>query len=77
MGNSKTSTFTKSEDPDERLHYMAYIRVNTVCYGKKDLQTKKYNIFQNFNQTHLGIYNGLSQVYCIKPEGRTHQYTEG
>ena len=24
----------------------------------------------------LDMYNGLSQVHCIKPEGRIHQYTK-
>ena len=36
------STFANSEDSDEMLHF---IRVFTVCKGKKDLQTKKYNFF--------------------------------
>ena len=48
-----------------------FIRVYTVCKGKKDLQTKKYILF-NFNLTPLDIYNGLSQVNCFKPEGRIH-----
>ena len=41
-----------------------FTRVYTVCKGKKDLQTKEYN-----NLTPLDMYNGLSQAYCIKPEG--------
>ena len=28
--------------------------------------------FFNYNQTPLDMYNGLFQVYCIKPEGRIH-----
>ena len=36
------STFANSGDPDEMLHF---IKVYTVCKGKKDLQTKEYNIF--------------------------------
>ena len=35
-------TFANREDPDEMLHF---IRVYTVCKGKKDLKTKEYNIF--------------------------------
>ena len=27
--------------------------------------------------TPLDMYNGLSQVYCIKPNGRIHWYTKG
>ena len=39
-------TFTKSEDPDEMPHNIQhFIRVFTVCMGKRDLQTKLYNIF--------------------------------
>ena len=44
-------TFSNSEDQDEMPHYAAcyfmrhFIRVYTVCKGKKDLQTKEYNIF--------------------------------
>ena len=46
-----------------------FIRVYTVCEGKKDLLTKECNILFNYNLTPLDIYNGLSQVYCLKPEG--------
>ena len=50
-----------------------FIRVYAVCKGKKDLQTKQYNIsFLNYNLTSLDMYNGLSQLYCIKKEGRIH-----
>ena len=34
-------TFANSEDPDIKQHDAAC----TVCKGKKDLQTKEYNIF--------------------------------
>ena len=50
-----------------------FIRIYTVFKGKKDLLTKEYHIsFEKYNLAHLDIYNGLSQVYCIKPEGRIH-----
>ena len=39
-------TFTNSEDPDEMPHIAAFYRVYTVCEDKKDLQSKKYNIFK-------------------------------
>ena len=49
-------------------HKAYFIRAHTVCRGKNDLQTKEYNIlFENYNLTPLDMYNGLSQVYCIKP----------
>ena len=45
-------------------------RVYTVCYhnGKKDIQAKKR--FFNLNLTPLDMYNGTSQVYCVKREGK-------
>ena len=54
-----------------------FFRVYTVCKGKKDIQTKEYNIFLNYNLKPLDMYNGLSQVYCIKPEGIMHKHTNG
>ena len=59
------SAFANSEDPDEN----AAFHHGLLCKGKKDFQTKEYNFF-NDNLTTLDIYTGLSQVYCIKPEGR-------
>ena len=39
----------------------------------KNLQTKEHNIFfKKYNLTPLDMYNGLSQAYCIKPDGRIH-----
>ena len=39
----------------------------------KDPQTKEYNFFlEKYDLTPLDMYNGLSQVYCIKLEGRVH-----
>ena len=52
------------------LHFMG---VYTVCNGKK----KEKIFFENQHLTSLDMYNGLSQVYCIKPEGRIHYYTKG
>ena len=51
-----------------------FIRVYNVCnLGKKDLQTIIYSIFlKKFNLTAVDMYNRLSQVYCIKQEGRLH-----
>ena len=61
------STFANSEDPDEMQHNALFIRVYTVCKGKKDLQRKEYIFFLI-----LTLYNGPSQVNCIKPKGRIH-----
>ena len=43
---------------------------------KKDLQTKEYFFFLNYNLTPLDMYIGLSQVYCIKPEGIIYYNTK-
>ena len=65
--------FTNSEDPDEMPHNVAFHQGLNCCKGKNDLQTKDYNILmQMYNLTPQDMYNGLSQVYCSKPEGRVH-----
>ena len=48
-----------------------FIRIYTVCKGKKDLRQKNTISF-NYNLTPLDMYNGLSQGYCIKLEGRIY-----
>ena len=72
-------TFTNSEDPDEMLHNATFIRVYTVCIGKKKVfrQNNTIYFFLNNNPTPLDMYNELFHVYCIKPEGRIHLYTKG
>ena len=39
---------------------------------KKIFRQKDTIFFENFKLTPLVIYNGLSLVYCIKPERRIH-----
>ena len=63
--------FTNSEHPDEMLHNAAFHQ-GLHCYGKKNLHTKNSKTFENYNLTPLDVYNRLSQVYYIKPEGRIH-----
>ena len=46
------------------------------CYYKKYLHTKIYYLFLNYNLTPLVMYNGLPEVYCIKPDGRIHLCTK-
>ena len=65
-------TFANSENQDEMQHNTAFsrlhfVRVHTVCNGKKE-----YNDFENYNLAPLKLYNGLSQVNCIKPDGLIH-----
>ena len=70
-------TFINSEDPDEMPHYAAFHQGLYCLLGKKDLQTKNNNTtFKNYNLTPQGMYSGLSKVYCIKPEGKIHLYTQ-
>ena len=48
-----------------------FIRVYSV-FKVKLSSDKKYILTKNYNLTPPDMYNGLSQVYCIKPEGKTH-----
>ena len=76
-GNHLTSIFAISEDPDEMI-MLHFITFYTVCKGKKRSGDKRIQSFlENYNRTPLYMYNGLSHVYCIKPEGRIHWYTKG
>ena len=50
-------TLTNSEDPDETPPNLIFHQVYTFHKGIKDLQTKVYNIFENYNMTSLNIYN--------------------
>ena len=52
-----------------------FISVYTICCGKKNHDTKKDKTLENYNLTSLDMYNVLSKVYCIKPEGRIQKYT--
>ena len=67
-GNPKTDTVANSEDPDEMPHNAAFHHC-LHCQGKK--KVFRQNI-QYYNLTPLDMNNGLSQVYCIKLEGRIH-----
>ena len=71
-------TFINSEDPDEMPHYAAFHQGLYCLLCIKDLQTKnKTNTtFKNYNLTPQAMYSGLSKVYCIKPKGKIHLYTQ-
>ena len=47
-----------------------FIRVYTVKV--KNIRQKIQFLKKKYNLTPLDMYNGLSQVYCIKQEGRIH-----
>ena len=70
-------TFTNREDRDEMPHFAAINLGLHLCKSKRDIQTKNTIFFLNYNLTPLDIFNGLAQVYCIKPEGRIRKYTKG
>ena len=58
-------------------HYSAFHQSTLfVKVKKKDLRTKIQYCFETYNRTPLSMYNGLSQVDCIKLEGRIHLYTK-
>ena len=57
------STFENSEDPDEMQHNAAFHQGLHCLIGKKDFQTKEFNIFFNYNLTPLDMYKRLSHVY--------------
>ena len=67
-GNPYNEYFANSEDPDEMQHFD---RVYTVKL-KKFFRQMKTIFFESYILTPLGVYNVLSQVSCIKPEGKIH-----
>ena len=70
-------TFINSEDPDEMPHYVSFHQGLYCLLSKKDLQAKKQALpFKNYNLTPQGMYSGLFKVYCFKPEGKIHLYTQ-
>ena len=77
IGKHLMSTFANSEDPDEMQHDAAFHLGLHCLKGKKRSSGKRIQFFFNFKHTPINMYNGLSQVYCIEPEGRIHYYTKG
>ena len=51
-------------------HYVAFHQGLHCLLMKKLSSDKNTIVFENYNLTPLDMYNGLSQVYCIKLEGR-------
>ena len=50
--------------------------VTGILLGElKRSSDKRMQFFLNYNLSPLDMYNGLSQVYCINPEGRLLKYT--
>ena len=62
-------TFANSEDPDEMQHSSGsslFVKVKKISRQKNTI------FFENYKLIPLDMYTELSQVYCIKPEGRIH-----
>ena len=49
-----------------------FIRSTLFVKVNKIFRQKNTFFFLNYNLTPLDMYNGISQVYCIKPERRIH-----
>ena len=68
------NNFAISEEPDEMQHSSGSTLFEKI---KKSFRQNNIILLKNQNLAPLDMYNGLSQVYCIKPEGRIHLYTKG
>ena len=69
--NPLTGTLTNSEDLDEMQHKAVFHK----GLQKTIFRESNTILFRNYNLLPLSVYNGPSQVYCMKPEGRIHWYT--
>ena len=62
-----------SEDPDEMLHDAAFhLGLHCLLKQKRSSGKKKIHFISIYKLTLLDMYKELSQVHCIKPEGRIH-----
>ena len=77
MENPKRAPLQKAKTQMKCSIMLHFISVYTVKVKKRSSEKKQ--IFKNDNLTPLDMYNGLSQVYCIKPEGKSVSihYTKG
>ena len=63
--------FANSEDPDEMQHNVAFHQCLHCLLRYKGPSDKNTIFFKYFNLTPLDMYNGLSQVFSIKPEKKS------
>ena len=61
-----------SEDPDEMSHYAAFHQGPHCLLRQKQSSGKEMQFCFEIITCDPFIYNGPSQVYCIKPDGRIH-----
>ena len=67
FGSPTISTLVNSDNPNATFHQGLHYLLN-----KNDLKGKNtiHALFVNYILCPLDITNGLSQIYCIKPEGK-------
>ena len=65
-------TFANSENQDELQYNTAFSRLHFISVYTVSKVSKDTVFFENYNLAPLKLYNGLSQVYCIKPDGLIH-----
>ena len=67
-------TFTNSEDSDEMPHTNSEYPSGSTLFAKvkKIFRQKKTILFEKIYTDTPRPYNGPSQAYGIKPEGRIH-----
>ena len=66
-------TFTNSKDPDEMPHNAAsHQGLHLFVKVKKIFRQKNTFFLKIYKLTPLDMNYVLSQVYCIRPEGRIH-----
>ena len=63
-------TLATSEDPDEMPHNAAFHQGLHYLLRQKWSLEKNTILFRKYNPWLLNLYNGPSQVYCIKQEGK-------
>ena len=68
------STVANNEDQDEMQHIAAFHKMSILFIKVKKIFRQMNTILfcENYNLTPLDMYNGLTEAYCIKPEGRIH-----
>ena len=65
-------TLTNSEVHDELPHDAAFHQDLHGFITTKAIFSEGVHLYVEINTCDLSIYNGLSEVYCIKPKRRIH-----
>ena len=71
-------TLTNNEDPDEiRLNAAFHLGLHCLHSQNESSEKEIQYFLEIITCNPLHIYNGPSQAYCIKSEGRIHCYIKG